>query len=69
LAPAWSRFGSLVFRHGEAFYNFQGVRAYKDKFHPVWEPRYLAYAGVLQLPRVLADITALVAGGVRGVFR
>ncbi len=69
LAPTWSRFGRLVFRYGEAFYNFQGVRAYKDKFHPVWEPRYLAYAGVLQLPRVLADVTALVAGGVRGVFR
>jgi phosphatidylglycerol lysyltransferase len=69
LAPAWSRFGRLVFRYGEAFYNFEGVRAYKDKFHPVWEPRYLAYGGVLHLPRVLADVTALVAGGLRGVFR
>ena len=39
--------------------NFQGVRAYKDKFHPVWEPRYLAYDGVLELPQVLGDVTAL----------
>ena len=30
-----------------------------------WEPRYLAYPGGLALARVLADVTALVAGGYR----
>jgi len=69
LAHAWSRVGHLVFRYGEAFYNFQGVRTYKEKFHPTWEPRFLAYPGGLRLPRVLANITALVAGGYRRVLR
>jgi phosphatidylglycerol lysyltransferase len=67
LAPLWNRVGALVFRHGEHFYNFQGLRRYKEKFDPVWEPRYLACPGGLALPRVLADIAALIAGGLRGV--
>ena len=45
LAPLWNRAGAFLFRQGEHFYNFQGVRQYKDKFDPVWEPRYLASPG------------------------
>lgn len=65
----WPRAGSFLFRHGEHFYNFQGLRHYKEKFHPLWEPRYLAATGVLAVPRVMADLAALVAGGVGGIFR
>jgi phosphatidylglycerol lysyltransferase len=67
VAPLWSRLGALVFRHGEHFYNFQGLRHYKDKFEPVWEPRYLACPGGLALPLVLADVAALIGRGLRGV--
>ena len=67
LAPAWSRFGAFLFRHGENFYNFQGLRAYKEKFDPVWEPRYLVSPGGIALPRVLLDVATLIAGGLRGV--
>ena len=35
LAPAWHRVGNFVFRHGEHFYNFDGLRRYKAKFDPV----------------------------------
>ena len=66
--PLWNRLGAFVYRHGEAFYNFQGLRAYKEKFDPVWEPRYLAYPGGLRLPRILADVAALVAGGYRRIL-
>lgn len=65
VAPLWARLAHVVFAHGERFYNFQGLRAYKEKFHPIWEPRYLAYPGRLTLAPVLADIAALVAGGYR----
>jgi phosphatidylglycerol lysyltransferase len=69
LASLWSRLGRIVYRRGEAFYNFQGLRAFKEKFHPVWEPRYLAYPGGLSLPVVMADVSALVAGGYTRIFR
>lgn len=67
LAPLWTRVGSFLFRHGEHFYNFKGVREYKEKFNPVWEPRYLASPGGLALPRVLTNIAALISGGLVGV--
>jgi len=67
LAPLWTRVNALVFRHGEHFYNFQGLRQYKEKFDPVWSPRYLAAPGGLALPRVLTDLGALISGGLRGV--
>ena len=35
---------------------------------PEWEPRYLACPGGLALPRVLADVSALIAGGYRRIF-
>lgn len=68
VAPLWSRLGRLVYRRGEAFYNFQGLRAFKERFEPVWEPRYLAYPGGVSLPRVLADVSALIAGGYARIF-
>jgi phosphatidylglycerol lysyltransferase len=68
VAPLWSKVGRFVYGHGETFYNFKGLRAYKEKFHPEWEPRYLAYPGGLALPRILADVSALIAGGYRRIF-
>ena len=67
LAPLWIRAGALVYQHGGNFYNFQGLRRYKEKFDPVWVPRYLASPGGLALPRILANVTALISGGLKGV--
>jgi phosphatidylglycerol lysyltransferase len=68
LAPAWHRVGNFIFRHGEHFYNFDGLRRYKSKFNPVWEPRYLVTRGGIALPRVLVDVSVLIAGGMRELF-
>jgi phosphatidylglycerol lysyltransferase len=68
LTPYWNRLGSMIFRHGEHFYNFQGLRQYKQKFDPVWEPKYLMSPGGLAVPRILSNIASLVAGGVKGVI-
>jgi phosphatidylglycerol lysyltransferase len=65
----WNRVLSFVYRYGRTFYNFQGLRAYKDKFDPVWEPKYFAYPGGLGLPGVMLDVRALIAGGYRKVLR
>ncbi len=63
----WRKVGTLLYRHGEHFYNFRGLRSYKDKFGPVWTPRYLASPGGAALPIALLDVTALIAGGLRGI--
>ncbi len=68
VGPLWYRLAAFVYEHGKAVYNFQGLRAYKQKFDPVWQPRYLAYPGGLHLPRVVADVSALIAGGYRKIF-
>jgi phosphatidylglycerol lysyltransferase len=68
LAPAWHKVGRLVYRYGENFYNFEGLRQYKEKFLPEWRPRYLAAPGGLAQPRVLLDVTALISGGLVDAF-
>ncbi|HEY4772096.1 MAG TPA: bifunctional lysylphosphatidylglycerol flippase/synthetase MprF [Steroidobacteraceae bacterium] len=68
LAPAWHRVGNFVFRHGEHFYNFDGLRRYKSKFGPAWEPKYLVAPGGIALPRILVDVSVLISGGVKELF-
>jgi phosphatidylglycerol lysyltransferase len=68
-APVWDRVGGTVFEHGERFYNFKGLRAFKAKFHPEWQPRYLAVSGGISPMIALMDATFLIGGGLRGVVR
>ena len=68
LAPRWQRFGRWLFDSGESFYNFRGLRSFKEKFLPVWEPRYLAAPPGVATLLSIADVTTLIAGGLRGVF-
>ncbi|MGH8632077.1 MAG: phosphatidylglycerol lysyltransferase domain-containing protein [Burkholderiales bacterium] len=68
LAPLWTKVGAFVYRHGENFYNFQGLRAYKQKFDPHWSPKYLASPGGLALPVMLTNVASLISGNLKGVF-
>ena len=68
IAPLRARAGNFLYEHGGILFNFRGLRAYKEKFNPVWEPRYLVYPGALTLPRIVADVSALVAGGYGRIF-
>jgi phosphatidylglycerol lysyltransferase len=54
--------GSLVWRFGGRFYNFQGLRAFKGKFQPRWEPRYLAVSGWASAVLTLLDLSILAGG-------
>jgi len=67
-APIWNRIGALIFRHGEHFYNLQGLRQYKEKFNPIWEPKYLASPGGLFIPRILANVASLISGSLKGLI-
>ncbi|MCP6761732.1 MAG: phosphatidylglycerol lysyltransferase domain-containing protein [Fischerella sp. CENA71] len=45
-----------LYQHLERFYNFQGLHAYKDKFHPIWQSRYLIYPSLAALPDVIVAL-------------
>jgi phosphatidylglycerol lysyltransferase len=64
LAPAWHKLGRLLTRYGENFYHFEGLRKYKEKYQPVWRPRYLAAPGGVALAGALLDVTNLISRGV-----
>ena len=68
LAPAWHKLGRMVQRYGETFYPFEGLRKFKEKFLPVWRPRYLAAPGGLGVAGALLDVTSLISGGVSKVL-
>lgn len=61
------RLARLAYEHGSRFYNYKGLRSFKEKFHPEWRSSYLAYPPYTPLPMLLLDIAALVAGGYRRI--
>ncbi|MGH6985365.1 MAG: phosphatidylglycerol lysyltransferase domain-containing protein [Caulobacteraceae bacterium] len=67
LAPLLSRVGRLLFERAEEIYNFRGVRRYKDKYDPVWQPRYIAAPHRWNIPILMADVGLLSSGGMAGL--
>jgi len=49
---------------GEAF---DGLRNFKDKFDPEWEPRFLVAPARSNILLIATDAAALIAGGMRKV--
>jgi phosphatidylglycerol lysyltransferase len=63
----WQKWAAGVANHGERFYNFRGVRQYKQKWQPEWRPRYLLVpARRHALPALLACAIEI-AGGHRAL--
>ncbi len=62
-AHSRERLARVLFQHGEHWYNFQGLRQYKQKFEPDWQPRYMGYQSAWEFPVATAYVAALVAGG------
>ncbi|MBC2885406.1 bifunctional lysylphosphatidylglycerol flippase/synthetase MprF [Ochrobactrum sp. CM-21-5] len=62
LASRWNRFGSFIYRRGADIYHFDGLKAFKEKFDPVWTPHYMVCPGGFETPRALLDATTLING-------
>ncbi len=67
LAPIMSRVGRLMFERGEEIYNFRGVHRFKDKYDPLWQPRYIAAPNKWAIPILLADVGIMSSGGMGGL--
>ncbi|HXC25999.1 MAG TPA: phosphatidylglycerol lysyltransferase domain-containing protein [Gemmatimonadaceae bacterium] len=68
-APIWNQLSVAVRGAGERFYNFEGIREFKQWFYPEWSPRFLISAGGAARPVILANIASLIAGGLDGVVK
>jgi phosphatidylglycerol lysyltransferase len=55
------KIAAQIFLHGHFFYQFQGLRKFKDKYTNIWEPKYLAYRRKSSLPFTMAQITLLIS--------
>ena len=61
--PAIERALNYIYRNVNRFYNFRGLHAFKEKFHPVWSPRYLVYPNPASLPAVSVSLLRANLGG------
>lgn len=57
-----AKLGTMVYRHGGHFYNFEGLRGFKDKFDPDWQPRFLVAPPRANILMIAKDATALISG-------
>ena len=52
-----------IYNHVNIFYNFKGLHQYKEKFHPIWSPRYWVYPNEASLMKIALAMNALSSGG------
>jgi phosphatidylglycerol lysyltransferase len=67
VTPLWNQMSLAVRGVGERYYNFQGLRDFKEWFYPEWEPTYLVSPGGSRRPIIMANIASLISRGIRGV--
>ena len=73
IGPKWRYVTNTVTKYGKTYYNFTGLRHFKEKFNPEWEPRYIGIetglcAGMKPI-KGLTDTTLLISGGLGSLVR
>lgn len=73
IGPKWRYVTNTVTKYGKTYYNFTGLRNFKEKFNPEWEPRYIGIetglrAGIKPI-KGLTDTTLLISGGLGSLIK
>lgn len=67
-SPALTNVGQIAYDRGESLYGFRGLRAYKSKFAPAWQPLFIAAPPRVSLPVALMSVALLTSGGLLGLI-
>lgn len=51
-----------LYHHLNWLYPFEGLHTFKEKFHPLWQPRYLVYPRLVSLPEVIVALVRVDSG-------
>ena len=62
-ASFWERSASYLHRRGVVLGNYRSLYAFKAKFHPHWESRYLFVSEKQAAPRILLALVQVHSGG------
>ncbi|MHA8262560.1 bifunctional lysylphosphatidylglycerol flippase/synthetase MprF [Lactobacillaceae bacterium Melli_B3] len=67
------KIANLVYKYGQAFYSFQGLRSYKEKYVNLWVPRYIVYRRksslIFTMLQILLIVNERIGDRPRGPFR
>jgi len=61
--PTIERALNYIYRNVSRLYNFRGLHAFKEKFHPAWSPRYLIYPNAPSLTAISVALLRASFGG------
>src|SRR5262249_31476822 len=61
-AAALERGIRVLSEHLTRFFSYRGLREFKDKFGPCWEPSYLIYPSEVSLPIITLSLVRLTEG-------
>lgn len=64
-----AKLGALIFVRGGKFYNFTGIKKYKNKFDPDWEPLFICAKSSLRAGAAAMAVASLTGTGMRQKLR
>ena len=64
-----AKLGALIFVRGGKFYNFTGIKKYKNKFDPDWEPLFICAKSSLRAGAAAMAVASLTGMGMRQKLR
>lgn len=64
-----AKLGAMIFVKGGKFYNFTGIKKYKNKFDPDWEPLFICGKSSLRAGAAAMAVASLTGTGLRQKLR